>query len=116
MIGKVTNHWFNGRMTTVSAPTFECWVSTAKEGILKPLSTMLLEVTYDFTGVPKRRPCAKIIYSPSLRTVDRLEMHELIVKMLDEHGMAGADFSDIVVDICNDLKGRGVAKEAIHLV
>jgi hypothetical protein len=43
-------------------------------------------------------------------------MHELIVKMLDEHGIAGAAFSDIVVDICNDLKGRGVAKEAIHLV
>jgi hypothetical protein len=115
MIAKVTHHLFNRRMTTVSTPNFECWVSTAKEGLLRPLSTMLLEVTYDFTG-PKRRPCAKIIYSRSLRTVDRLEMHELIVKMLDEQGMAGADFSDIVIGICNDLKGRGVAKEAIHLV
>ncbi len=115
MIGKVTHHRFNGCMTTVSSPNFECWVSTAKEGIFKPLSTMLLEVKYDF-GIPKRRPCAKIIYSPSLRTVDRLEMHELIVKMLDEQGMAGADFSDIVIGICNDLKERGVAKEAIHLV
>src|SRR5947207_13401685 len=63
---------------------------------------MLLELTYDFTG-PKRRPCAKIIYSRSLRTVDRLEMHELIVKILDEQGMAGTDFSDIVIGICNFL-------------
>ena len=115
MIGKVTQHRFNGRMTTVSTPNFECWVSTAKEGLLKPLSTMLLEVTSDFTG-QKRRPCAKIIYSRSLRTVDRLEMHELIVKILDEQGMAGMDFSDIVIGVCNDLKARGVAQQAIHLV
>ena len=115
MITKVTHHPFNGRMTTVATPTFECWVSTAKEGLLKPLSTMLLEVTYE-GAVPVRRPCAKIIYSRSLRTSDRLEMHELIVKILDQQGTAGVDFSNIVGDICSDFRARGVAKEAIHLV
>ncbi len=115
MIAKVTHHRFNGRMTTVLTPQFECWVSTAKEGILKPLSTMLIEVTHGDSGTT-RRPCAKFIYSRSLRTIDRLEMHELIVKILDERGTARDDFSDILIDICDDLKARGVAKEAIHLV
>lgn len=115
MIAKVTNHAFNGRMTTVVTPKFECWISTAKEGILKPLSTMLIEVTYDGL-IPIRRPCVKIIYSRSLRVSDRLEMHELLVKTLNEQGSAGADFSDTVVDICSDLKARGVAQETIHLV
>ncbi|MEA3189150.1 MAG: hypothetical protein QOD99_2980 [Chthoniobacter sp.] len=115
MIGKVSNFPFGGRMTTVYGRSFECWVSTAKEGILEPLSTMLLEALEGPSG-PYRRPCAKIIYTQSLSSADRLNMHEFIVRVMDQEGEAGAEFGDIVAGICDDFRKRGVAAEAMHLV
>ena len=76
---------FGTRIATIVTPMFVCKVSTAKEGLLQKQSTMVFQ-TRDPNGTDVGRTVAKITYSPSLRSSDRLQMHELISTHLDVAG------------------------------
>ena len=86
-------------------------ISTAKEGLLKGLSTMIMEGKY-----PAIRPCVKIIYSKSLRKNDRQGLHDVITKEIDIILNEGdLNLHDAVNFICGDLQNRGVISELINI-
>jgi hypothetical protein len=87
-------------------------VSTAKEGLFKPQSTMVFEMPKG--QLEPRRAVAKIIYTQSLLASDRLQMHDAICKMLDESGETMP--LGEAVDTCSSfLKRRGVVIEVVNL-
>jgi hypothetical protein len=87
-------------------------ISTAKEGLLKGLSTMIME------GIPtlSLRPCAKVMYSPSLRKSDRQQFHETITGGIDIGlNVDGLTLYDAIDLVCGELRQRGVISELINI-
>lgn len=101
---------FGGKVTDIVTDEFKCVVSTAKEGVLEGLSTMVAEVQ-----AGGGRPCAKIIYARSTRKADRLQFHEALVAGIDEAGENGFPLREAIESVVTDLKSRGVVTEAINL-
>jgi hypothetical protein len=64
---------------------------------------------------PGFRPCGKIIYSSSLRTDDRLQFHDILVKVLDEAGEAGSSLGEALDGIFEEFRKRGIATETINI-
>jgi hypothetical protein len=112
VIASSRNYPFKSRVTTINALMYSCMVSTTKEGLFKKNSTMILEMPHGQLDL--RRPVAKIIYTPSLRASDRLQMHELIVKLLDESGDS-ITLGNAIKSISELLKERGIATEVINI-
>lgn len=102
---------FGGLVTDIINDKFKCVVTTAKEGIFKGLSTMIIEVD-DFIGT---RPCAKIIYSNTLHKEDRKRFHRIISIGIDEAGENGATLFTSLQVVIGNLKDRGVVSEFINL-
>lgn len=87
-------------------------VSTTKEGLFQKNSTMILELPLG--QLEPRRPVAKIIYAESLRPSDRLQMHDVVAKSLDEAGDS-TTLGKALDAVSELLKGRGVATEVINI-
>jgi hypothetical protein len=111
MIASTQDYPFGGRVTVIRTPKFVCMVSTAKEGIFQKQSTMIAECSEDLS---ERRHVGKIVYSDSLRTTDRLRIHDVIVTGFNEIGSDGSSFPYILGVVCSQLKESGYAKEAIN--
>ena len=89
-------------------------VSTAKEGLLKAQSTVVLELPLG--QLEPRRPVAKIIYTPSLRASDRLQVHEVICKALDAYGdQDGLSLGNAIDRCVGFLKERGLVADGVNI-
>ena len=114
----VRTYLFGSKVAGIRNKSFQCCVSTAKEGLLQKQSTMILEPKIGDTvgaGAAGLRPCGKVIYSSTLRTSDRFQFHDVIAKMLDELGEEGCTLEEALEQIFADLKRRGIAVETMNL-
>ena len=108
----VRTYLFGSKVARIHNKSFEYCVSTAKEGWFRKLSTIIFEPRVGNTvgaGAAGFRPCGKVIYSPTLRKSDRLQLHDVIVKTLDAFGEEGCTLEQALEQIFADLKRRGIA-------
>jgi TPR repeat protein len=109
---------FGSKVARIHNKSFQCCVSTAKEGLFQKQSTIILEVKTGNTvgaGAAGLRPCGKVIYSSTLRTSDRFQFHDAIAKTLYALGEEGCALEEALEQIFADLKRRGIAVETINL-
>jgi len=109
---------FGSKVARIHNKSFQCCVSTAKEGLFQKQSTIILEPKIGNTvgaGAAGLRPCGKLIYSSTLRTSDRFQFHDVIAKTLDELGEEGCTLEQALEQIFADLKRRGIAVETMNL-
>jgi hypothetical protein len=114
----VRTYFFGSKVARIHNKSFQCCVSTAKEGLFQKQSTIILEVkTGNTVGAEAAglRPCGKVIYSSTLRTSDRFQFHDAIAKTLDTLGEEGSILEEALEQIFADLKRRGIAAETINL-
>ncbi len=114
----VRTYLFVSKAAIIHNKSFQCHVSTAKEGLFQKLSTIIFEPRIGNTvgaGAAGFRPCGKVIYSPTLRKNDRLQLHDVIAKTLDAFGEEGCTLEEALEQIFADLKRRGIAVETINL-
>ena len=114
----VRTYFFGSKVARIHNKSFQCCVSTAKEGLFQKQSTIILEPKIDNTvgaGAVGLRPCGKIIYSPSLRKGDRFQFHDGIAKTLDALGEEGCTLEEALEQIFADLKRRGIAVATMNL-
>jgi len=114
----VRTYLFGSKVARIQNKSFQCCVSTAKEGWFQKQSTIILEPKIGNTvgaGAAGLRACAKLIYSPTLRTSDRLQAHDILVKMLDAAGEEGCTLEEALEKIFADWKRRGIAEETVNL-
>lgn len=103
-----------GKAATIHTSSFKCVISTSKEGLFKKQSTVVIEGDY-FEDRANSFPCAKIIYTPSLRSADRLKMHDGLADQINEFGKQGLPLRS-AIDLCfQELKDRGIVVETINL-
>jgi hypothetical protein len=114
MIQSNIKHIFCSKIATIHTASFKCIISTAKEGLFKRQSTVIIEGDY-FQDRANAFPCAKIIYSPSLKSSDRLSLHDGLSNQIDELGEKGLSLRS-AIDLCfRELKEKGIAMETINL-
>jgi hypothetical protein len=114
----VRTYLFGSKVATIRNKSFQCCVSTAKEGLFQKQSTIILEPKTGNTigvGAAGLRPCGKVIYSSSLRTSDRFQFHDVIAKTLDALGEEGCALEQALEQIFVDLKRRGIAVATMNL-
>jgi hypothetical protein len=86
-------------------------ISTAKEGLLKPLSTMIMR-----GKPPSVSACGKVVYSPSLRKVDRQNLHDIIAGGIDGGlNVDGFTLGVAIEMIVGEMRKSGVIAELINL-
>jgi hypothetical protein len=102
------------RVTVITADTFTCMVSTAKEGVFKKQTTMIVELTDPNKTILQGRAVGKLTYSSSLSSFDRLQMHDVVCRYL---GAADQyETLSFLIDLIGDnLKKRGVLTEVVNL-
>jgi hypothetical protein len=100
---------FGTKISRIQTPNFTCQVSTAKEGFLQRQSTMLSICNADGTVI-YRRGVAKLIYASSLRSSDRIQLHDIVVTSLDKLGNE-MGLSEALDNIIQYFKERGVLSE-----
>ena len=102
-----------GKIATIHTSSFKCVISTAKEGLFKKQSTVIIEGDY-FQDKANSFPCAKLIYTPSLKSRDRLKIHDGLADQIDELGEQGSSLKS-AIDMCfRELKDKGIVVEAIN--
>jgi uncharacterized protein len=114
----VRTYLFGSKAAIIHNKSFQCHVSTAKEGWFQKQSTIIFEPRIGNTvgaGPAGFRPCGKVIYSPALRKSDRLQLHDVIAKTLDAFGEEGCTLEEALEQVFADLKRRGIAVETINL-
>jgi len=93
----VRTYSFGSKVARIHNKSFQCCVSTAKEGLFQKLSTIILEPKLGNTvgaGAAGLRLCGKIIYPPALRKSDRLQLHDTLAKTLDASGEEGCTLEE----------------------
>jgi len=104
-----------GKCARIQTPSYSCIISTAKEGLFKPLNTMILE------GNPKgfpneTRPCGKLIYANSLKKKERFQFHDVLAETINNMDESGErELGDVLQIIFDDFKQRGIVTEAINI-
>jgi len=114
----VRTYLFGSKVAIIHNKSFECCVSTAKEGWFQKQSTIILEPKIGNTmgaGPAGLRPCGKVIYSPALRKGDRLHFHDILAQMLDALGEEGCTLEEALEQIFTEWKRRGIAAETVNL-
>jgi hypothetical protein len=101
------------RITRIETSSFKCKISTAKEGVFKPLSTVIWE------GDENRdranfRPCAKIIWSSIMRKSDIQQAHEILSKEIDRMGEEGISLGMSLDILFSLLKDKGTISETLN--
>ena len=109
---------FASKVARIHNKSFQCCVSTAKEGLFEKQSTIILEPKIGNTvgaAAAGLRICGKVIYSPSLRKNDRFQIHDALATALDALGEQGCPLEEAQQQIFADLKRRGIAVETLNL-
>jgi hypothetical protein len=100
MITSNTCYPFGGKVATVETPSFNCMISTAKEGIFQKQSVVFFDIS---AGMDNREPVAKLIYIDTVSTKERLHLHDIIVSMIDAAGRSGLSFQDALINVIKEL-------------
>ena len=79
---------FGGRISDIRNQSFECIVTTAKDGLFRGLSTMI------FT--PPRNPRARILYGTAISKETRQELHSVISREIDAEGSKGRNLEEAI--------------------
>lgn len=104
-----------GKCGRIKTDSYSCIVSTAKEGVAKPMSTMILEGN-PYGTHNQTRSVGKIIYTDSLKRKEILQFHDALVNYLGETGdKFSQKLGDALEAVFDDFKKRGIAKEAINV-
>ena len=114
----VRTYLFGSKVAEIHNKSFECCVSTAKEGWFQKLSTIISEPKIDSTvgaAAAGLRPCGKVIYSSTLRKSERFEFHDVLAKTLDAAGEEGCTLEEALEQIFTEWKRRGIAAETVNL-
>jgi hypothetical protein len=114
----VRTYLFVSKAAAIHNKSFQCRVTTAKEGWFQKLSTIVFEPKIGNTveaGAAGFRLCGKVVYSPTLRKSDRFQFHDAIAKTLDALGEEGCNLEEALEQIFADLKRRGIAVETMNL-
>jgi TPR repeat protein len=114
----VRTYLFGSKVARIHNKSFQCGVSTAKEGLFEKQSTIILEPKIGNTvgaAAAGLRICGKVIYSPTLRKSDRFQSHDAIAKTLDALGEEGCTLEEALEQIFADLKRRGIAAETVNV-
>jgi hypothetical protein len=105
MITSNTKYPFGGKVATIETPSFNCMVSTAKEGLLKKQSMMFSEFS---GGMSSRRHVAKLIFNDTLSSNQRLGLHDVIAGVIDEAGMSGKSLRNTLKELFQGLEREGI--------
>lgn len=99
-----------GKISTIETNKFSIKVSTAKEGLFKkPSTVILISSPIGHFGV---KPVGKIIYTPSLGTKARYQMHDVVCNILNEEM---GSLYDSIESLIYNLNQRGLIIEGINL-
>jgi hypothetical protein len=110
MITSNTRYPFGGKVATVETPSFNCMISTAKEGVFQKQSVVFFDIN---AGMDNRRPVAKLIYNNVLSKEQRLQFHDIIVGVIDESGMNGLSLLETLVTLFEGLQREGIGNGVI---
>lgn len=113
MIAHHRNCLFGLVVTRIHTASFNCVISTAKEGLFEGLSTIVFEGDNFCDGY--QRACGKIIYSSALRKSDVQDLHNHIVCSIDSLGESGHSLSKAFDTTVSSLKKQGLVAEVINL-
>ena len=94
------NTSFGGRTTDISTQSFDCVVTTAKDGFFSGLSTCVWK-----PGIPI--PYAKLTYKSSADKETRQHLHGEIVRIIHSAGEDGSSLSetaDMLIAACTRAK------------
>ncbi|MGB8990429.1 MAG: hypothetical protein WCD80_00065 [Desulfobaccales bacterium] len=105
MITSNTKYPFGGKVATVETKSFNCMISTAKEGLFKKQSIMFSDLS---AGMSSRRHVAKLLFNDLISSAQRIELHDIIVHAIDEAGMSGKSLGDTLTEIFEGLKREGI--------
>jgi hypothetical protein len=105
MITSNTKYPFGGKVATVETKSFNCMVSTAKDGLFKKQSIMFSDLS---GGMSSRRHIAKLVFNDIISSSQRIEFHDIIVHTIDEAGMNGKSLGATLMDLFDGLKREGI--------
>lgn len=105
MITSNTRYPFGGKVATVETPSFNCMISTAKEGIFQKQSVVFFDIS---AGMDNRRSVAKLIYNNILSKEQRLQLHDIMVGVIDESGMNGVSLYDTLNNLFQGFQKEGI--------
>ena len=114
MIVSNRKYGFGGKVSVIHTNCFNCIVTTATVRLFKSQSTTISEI-HGLNGISVKKPVAKITYSRSLRTSDRLRMHEVITGVLNIAGDGSASLPQAIDEVCQLFKERSLITTAIRL-
>jgi hypothetical protein len=106
MITSNTYHFPKGKVATIKTESFKCMISTAKEGLFKKQSMIFWDIN---EGMASRKIIGKLFFHDLLNSAQRLEMHDIIVHVIDEAGMSGKSIEHTLGELFNGLKSEGIA-------
>jgi len=101
------NTSFGGRTSDIVTPSFDCVVTTAKDGFFSGMSTCVWNPGIFI-------PYAKVTYKRSVDKETRQHLHDEIARIIDSSGEDGLNLSqaaDMLIVACT--KGKGVIDELI---
>jgi hypothetical protein len=110
MITSNTRKPFGGKVSTIDTPSFECFISTAKDGFFKKQSMVIFDTTDGFSN---RRLVAKIVYNNLLDSNARLGQHDAIIHTIDESGMNGITLLETLSKLFEGLQKEGVGTAVV---
>jgi hypothetical protein len=113
MIVSNRNYPFGSRIAVLSTPCFNCRISTAKEGVFKGQSTMVLDLAGGDSPTIGRA-VAKLVYSDALRSADRLQMHDAICESIDAAGRR-VSLGQAIQEVATAFKMRGILTDVINI-
>ena len=113
MIVYKRSSFFCGNTSVVRTSSFTCTVSTKREGLFGPLSTLIFRGDGSVI-VDEAKLCGKITYSPDLAKSDIMKLHPIIVQELDREGEKGFHLGASLQYVIDYLKEEGIASEAIN--
>lgn len=104
-----------GKIAVIHAPTFNCVIVTAKEGLFKKESTVITKGDY-IEDKSNSFPCAKIFFGSSLKSSERYHLHDMIANRLNTLSDEGVSLKAAIDTCFQDLKEDGFAAETINLL
>jgi hypothetical protein len=96
---------FSTIITRMSDGDVEFVVSTAKEGILKGLTTCV--------QLPRGKNVIKVFYMPSMNKDAIHQIHKMFVDSVEENLKAGVHLAIILCDLASSLKESPYAQEVV---
>lgn len=107
MITSNMRYPFGRKLAMVETPSFNCLIKTAKDGLFRRQSTSF---SVFGSGAVPRRLVATLQFADHLDSDERLRIHDIMAKMLDQAGMNGASLDEALRGVFEDLEGKNIGR------